>query len=366
MKLRPALLSILCAVAPALLLLTSCTPEQAGAPPGPVRIILLIADGGGTGQWTSALIAADSLNVAALPVGGMVDTRVDPQTVIDSGAAATALACGVATYNGAIGVDGEGRSVETVLERAEARGMATGLVATCNLTHATPASFAAHRPRRSMLDEIAEDIARQPIEVLLGGGRGHFDGSLRRDGRDLLAEYGWREEGVVLGDPQGLDTLDLREVERLAGLFAPDHMPPAPLREPSLAAMTRAALEILDRDPEGFFLMVEGSQPDWRSHDRRPLAEVAAEMLDFDGAVGAALIYQARRPGTLIVVTADHETSGLSVHPDGKGGMEARYGSGSHTPALVPLFAGGPGAEAFGGIKSNRRIGQLLLERVGR
>ncbi|MFO7768595.1 MAG: alkaline phosphatase [bacterium] len=360
------LLVLLLSGVPAITLSSSGPPagnERAGEP---VRIILLIADGAGAAQWTSALLSAGSLHTAALPVGGMADTRADPQIVTDSAAAATALACGIMTCNGAIGMDGEGRPAETVLERAEARGMATGLVATSSLTHATPAAFAAHRPRRGMLQEIAEDMARQPMEVMLGGGRGHFDGSRRRDGRDLLSEYGWRE-GTVVTDPLLFETLDLDGVERLAGLFAADHLPSiSEGRRPSLAAMTAAALEVLDADPDGFFLMVEGSQPDWRCHDRRPLEEVAAEMLDFDGAVGAALAYQAERPGTLIVVTADHETAGLSLHPDGREGMEARYGSGAHTPSLVPLFAGGPGAGAFGGLKPLWRIGRLLLEAVDR
>ena len=349
-----------------LTLALSCGRARPGAGDrGPVRVILLIADGGGTGQWTAALVARDSLRVSALPVAGLVDTRPEPGLVTDSAAAATALAAGIHTHNGVIGLDREGEPVESVLERAEARGLATGLVATSNLTHATPAAFAAHQPRRSMLEAIAEDIAAQPIEVLLGGGLGHFDGSRRSDGRDLLAEYGWREE-TVLTDPDALEGLDLQGVRRLAGLFAPDHMPSMTEgRRPSLTAMTEAALQVLDGDPEGFFLMVEGSQPDWRSHDRRPLEEVAAEMLDFDGAVGAALAYQARRPRTLVVVTADHETGGLSVHP-GRGGPQVRYGSGSHTFDLVPLFAGGPGAEDFGGLGPNIRIGRLLLERVGR
>jgi len=354
---------------PTFLLLSSCVPtaerEAASGTQRPAHIILLLADGAGAAHWTSALLSTDSLHTAALPVGGMVDTRADPQLITDSAASATAFACGIQTSNGTISMDREGRPVPTVLERAEERGMATGLVATSNLTHATPAAFAAHRPRRSMLEEIAEDMARQPIEVLLGGGIGHFDGTRRRDGRDLLAEYGWREQGVVVTEPEAFEALDLSEVGRLAGLFARNHMPAAPERRPTLAAMTRSALEVLDRDPEGFFLMVEGSQPDWRSHDRRPLGELVAEMLDFDEAVGVALAYQQRRPGTLVVVTGDHETAGLSIHPDGEGGIEARYGSRSHTPALVPLFAGGPGSEAFGGLKPNWRIGRLLLEQVG-
>jgi alkaline phosphatase len=187
--------------------------------------------------------------------------------------------------------------------------------------------------------------------------------------------------------------------------------------------MTRAALQVLDHDPDGFFLMVEGSQPDWRGHDNDPLAAITAEMLDLDQAVGVALEYQARNPETLIVVTADHETGGLAVQQAGarrlltrvataadstlsqlgvaRGAMDreltamadsaswylgrlsillrdraellgdssvlvARYTTGNHTADMVPLFASGPGAERFGGIKENWQVGQLLMDAVGR
>jgi alkaline phosphatase len=128
--------------------------------------------------------------------------------------------------------------------------------------------------------------------------------------------------------------------------------------------MTAAALAVLDRDPDGFFLMVEGSQVDWREHEQAPLADVTAEVLDMDRAVAVVLEYCARRPETLVVVTADHETGGLAVVEDSTGAFAARYATGDHTAGMVPLFAGGPGAERFGGLRSNDAVGRLLLEYV--
>jgi alkaline phosphatase len=150
------------------------------------------------------------------------------------------------------------------------------------------------------------------------------------------------------------------------GLFAPDGMPAFDTRGPTLAEMTAAALTVLDRDPDGFFLMVEGSQPDWREHENAPLAAVAAEVLDLDRAVAVALEYCTRRPETLVIVTADHETGGLAVVEDSTGGFAARYAGPDHTAALVPLFARGPGAARFGGLKSIDAIGRLLREHVSR
>jgi len=323
------------------------------------RVIFFIGDGVGVGYWTAALFTADSLAIEAFPVLGLVDTRADPQIVTDSAAAATALACGVRTYNGAIGVDAEERELTSVLEVAEARGAATGLVATSSLTHATPAAFAAHVARRSMENEIAEQMAASGIEVLLGGGRRRFARAPESGGTTLLDQL--RATSTCVTTAGEFRALDLARTDRLVGLFANGHMPAAAEREPDLAEMTAAALAILDRDPDGFFLMVEGSQPDWRGHDNEPLAEMMAEMLDFDRAIRAGLAYRADHPGTLIIVTADHETGGLAVEGAGEGGIRLDYTTGGHTAELVPLFAIGPGAERFAGLTSSDAIGRELL-----
>jgi alkaline phosphatase len=384
-------------------------------------VILIIGDGVGASYWTAAVFAADQLAVEELPVGGLVDTRASDNKITDSAAAATAYSSGVRTYNGAIGVDPDSNSVATVLEIAQRHGLATGLVATSSVTHATPAAFASHVPNRNMEWEIARQMAAADLDVLLGGGRRFFDPNSRPDSVDLLSSLLARYEYVETGAE--LEELRTGEIRRLIGLFADAELPPAPQRSPGLPEMTRAALEVLDHDPDGFFLMVEGSQPDWRGHDRGPLPDIVAEMLDLDGAIGVALEYQAKRPETLIVVTADHETGGLAIHqvPSSRlltgaaesadsvvnrlaaarsafspeltsladsasksmerlarllrrearsvadtASLVARYTSGSHTAQMVPLFASGPGAIEFGGIKDNWEIGVLLKAAVSR
>ena len=398
---------------------TLSTPAVAQEPP--TRVILIIGDGAGASYWTAAAFAADNLAVEQFPVMGLVRTRASDSKITDSAAAATAYSAGVSTYNGAIGVDPDSNSVTTIVEVAQGRGMATGLVATSSITHATPAAFAAHVPNRDLEFEIARQMAAADVDVILGGGRRFFDATRRPDSLDLLSDiadrYAYVESAAELGD------VETSEVRKLFGLFAVEHMPAARTRLPTLPVMTQAALEVLDHDPDGFFLMVEGSQPDWRGHDHESLGAIVAEMLDLDRAIGVALEYQIRHPETLIVVTADHETGGLAIQQAGSRrlltraavaadstvaqlveasavgdpelaaladsarwymarlsssmrsqarhmgdslALVARYTTGNHTAQMVPLFASGPGAERFGGIKDNWRIGELLLEVVRR
>lgn len=343
-------------------LLLAALGAPAAAQQAPPRVILFIGDGTGVGAWTAARVSADALAVDVLPVGGLVDTREGSGKITDSAASATALAAGIHTFNGAISVGPDSQPVRTVLELAEARGMATGLVATSAVTHATPAAFAAHVVSRSRQFEIARQMVEQGIDVVLGGGRRFFDPAIRPDSADLLGAL--RERSTVVASAEGFRGLGLDTVAALVGLFADDGMPAEADRAPTLAEMTAAALAVLDRDPDGFFLMVEGSQPDWREHDHMPLATVAAEVLDLDRALAVALEYCERRPETLVVVTADHETGGLAVVTDSTGAWAASYAGGDHTAALVPLFARGPGAERFGGMQSIDAIGRYLQEHL--
>lgn len=332
---------------------------------GPFSVILFIGDGAGVAQWSAAAHSASELAIRSFPVVGLVDTRASNSRVTDSAAGATAFSAGVRTFNGAIGVAADSTPVRTVLELAESRRMSTGLVATSTLTHATPASFAAHVPSRAMHLEIAADIAERNIEVLLGGGLRYFDPAQRPDGEDLLGRITQRAAYVTTA--AGFRALDMDTVSALVGLFAADNPPPAGARSPSLAELTRGALDVLAKDQQGFFLMVEGSQIDWRAHENASIHEVIAEVLDLDLALREALRFQEERRGnTLIVVVADHETGGLALHGDAMGVFRAHYTTEGHTAELVPLFAVGPGARAFGGVQDNDALGRLLLDIVAK
>lgn len=362
---------LLVLVLPALLVAPACSGQAVPpTPESPTRVILLIGDGVGASYWTAARFAAQPLQVERMPVGGLVDTRSSDAWITDSAAGGTAFSAGVRTYNGAIGVGPDSVPVPTVLEAARDRGWGTGIVSTSSVTHATPASFVAHVPSRTLQFDIARDLVASRTDVVLGGGTRWFDPGVRPDSADLLAQFRTSHTFVTSADELG--AVDVAATSRLAGLFAPDQMPAAAARTPTLVEMTRAALGVLANHQAGFFLMVEGSQPDWRGHDNSPIEDVVAEMLDFDTAIGVALDFADANPGTLVVVVADHETGGLAIEltPDSlrvEGEPRrpfADYTTIGHTGQMVPLFAAGPGSERFGGMKDNFQVGRILMALV--
>lgn len=342
---------------------------------GEVRnVILLIGDGMGTGPVALARMRAawpdGKLYMERMPVAGFVRTHSADAVVTDSAAAATAMATGFRTNNGMISVSPEGRKLLTILEAARDKGMATGLVATSTITHATPAGFGAHNISRNNQAEIAEDLLANRVNVILGGGREYFlpksrAGSKREDERDLTGEamgggYVYIETGERLAEAEG---------DYVLGLFA-DGALATEEPEPSLAELTEKAIEILSEKKrglfkryKGFFLMVEGSQIDWACHGNDADGAVRQVLL-FDMAVKAAVEFAARDKHTLVIVTADHDTGGLVIVAGEGGEPGLSWATKSHTALSVPVFAYGPGAEAFGGTCDNadiaRRMGGAL------
>lgn len=287
----------------------------------PRNIILFISDGCGPASFTLARDylrykeARDALALDSLLVG-TVRTFATDSRVTDSAASATAYACGIKTYNGAIAVDTEQRPLATVLEAAEQRGLATGLVATSRVTHATPAAFSAHVPSRDHETDIAAQQLTQNIEVILGGGLGPFlpeaEGGWREDGRNLLDEAAARGYAVL----DGRAAFDAADATPVIGLFSSGHMAYEidrdPATQPSLAEMTQKAIDLLQGDPNGFFLMVEGSRIDHAAHGN-DLAAHLHDLLAFDEAVATALAFARADGQTLVVSTSDHETGGLTI-----------------------------------------------------
>lgn len=323
----------------------------------------MIGDGMGVSHATAAKILGENLEMERLPVGGLLTTFAHGTLVTDSAASGTAFATGRKTYNGAISVSSAGDTLLTVLEHAEERGMSTGLVATCSVTHATPAVFAAHVDDRSKHCEIASQMASSGVDVLFGGGRSFFlpadMSGVRDDRRNLL-------EALRERMPVALSAGEFRrlgDVEAAAALLASEHLPPVAERDPPLADLTEKALEILSRDRDGFFLMVEGSQIDWASHENDH-EWLVAELLDFDRAVGVVTDFAERDGRTLVVVTADHETGGYSVL-DGSVKLHwvsrTNFGTDGHTASMVPLLAYGPGSQSLGGIRDNTDVGRALI-----
>lgn len=315
----------------------------------PKNVIFLIGDGMGIAQVYAGMVAnGNTLQLERCTYSGFSKTYSSNKFTTDSGAGGTALACGVKTNNGMIGMDSDSVAVESILELSERNKLSTGIVAACAVTHATPASYIAHQVNRNMYEEIASDYLKTDIDVFIGGGRKYFED--RTDGRNLSEELKAKNYRIAY---------DLKEVKaiksgKLAGLLYDDQNPGMPERGGMLPEATEAAINILMNNKKGFFLMVEGSQIDWAGHDNNA-QQLIKEMLDFDQTIGKALDFAKKDGNTLVIITADHETGGLTIL-DGKfksDNMNALFSTKNHTGIPVPVFAYGPGAENFTGFMEN-------------
>ena len=318
----------------------------------PKNIIFLIGDGMGVTQVFSGLTAnGGHLFLENCKYIGFSKTQAADNYITDSAAGGTALSAGVKTYNGAVAVDMEKKPIKTILEAAEENGLATGLVSSSAITHATPASFIAHQPERSMYEEIAADFLKTDIDVFIGGGKAHF--TQRKDSINLvekLKENGYRYE-------EDMNIVKKIKKGKLAALVADVHPGRVAERGDMLPVATKTAINILSKNKKGFFLMVEGSQIDWGGHANSTIY-IVEDMLDFDQAIGKALEFAAKDGETLIVITADHETGGMAITGGiiEQGVVKAGYPTKGHTAVMVPVFAYGPGAEEFIGIMENTDV----------
>lgn len=324
----------------------------------PKNVIMMIGDGMGVSQVFAGLTAnGGHLYLDNFKHIGFSKTQAADNFITDSGAGGTALSTGQKTYNGAIGVNTDTVAIKTILEMAEEKGMATGLVSTSAITHATPASYIAHQGSRGSYEDIAADFLKTDIDVFIGGGYKHF--AVRADKRDLTQEL--QEKGYQV--LRNMDEIYQVKQGKLAGLTSDEHNNPAGKRLMSLPRSTETALKILDQNEKGFFIMIEGSQIDWGGHANNTIY-IVNEMLDFDQAIGKALEFAANDGETLIIVTADHETGGMALAGgDMKSGMvKGAFTSGDHTGVMVPVFSYGPGADNFTGIMENTDIAKKIIK----
>jgi alkaline phosphatase len=314
------------------------------------NIILFIGDGMGTAQIYGAITASEhKLSLESFPFAGFSKTYSYDNYITDSGAAGTAIACGIKTKNKMIGMTPDSVPVNSILEIAHQNKMATGIVVTSSLTDATPASFVAHVINRGYYEDIAKAYLNGTIDVFIGGGEGNFRDRL--DGADLTVMLKKQGFDVVYS----IDSLKESTSPKIAGLLAKGNMPTAQKGRIGLSEMTRKAIQTLSRNPNGFFLMVEGSLIDKIAHVKN-LSEILPEVIDMDEAIGVAKEFADENKQTLIVVTADHETGGLNlINGDIKNHqVEGTFiESGNHTGVMVPIFSYGAGASYFSGIHDN-------------
>jgi alkaline phosphatase len=412
------------AAALAALLGSSVFVGRGEAEDGPARtkgqaknVIFMMGDGMGQTHRDAIQLAtvgaSDRLAMDRLPVEGMVGTNsADPETfVTDSAAAATSLATGVKTYNGAIRVDTEGREVRNIVEQAKAAGKSVGLVTTSQVTDASPAGFAAHVEDRSQQSEIARQyIEDAGVDVILGGGEDRWypagnPGAFPDNPPEDPTEQSSSTEGNLVNRAKNLgyqyvtseQELESANGKKVLGLFANEEMfqqrpegqgavynPRVPL-----PVMTREAIRLLSRDPQGFFLFVEEEAIDEMSHSNNaPLVLKSGQKLDRTVAVAGRFAASDRK--TLRIVTADHECGGLTVEEpsatDESGGEIPGNISGEdgpfdvadsnyqffmdwtttgHTGVDVPLTAEGPGSGRLTGNYENTEVYRAMAGALG-
>ena len=338
-------------------------------PDGEVKnVILMIGDGMGIGQITSVRlqrIGRDGyLNIEKFPVTGLVRTHSADDIITDSGASATALASGYKTNSLMVGMTPDSVSVVTLLEAFAKTGKKTGLIVTSGITHATPACFAAHVSSRWMYDQIAVEMIETGPDIMLGGGLKHFipnsmDSISRKDEINVLEMA--EEKGYTILKTK--DDLNETSATQLLGLFNIGALKHDSL-EPTLSEMTQKGLEVLKNHSEGFFLMVEGSQIDWASHDN-DFAYLQREMLSFDQAIRVAVDFAIENGNTLVLVTADHETGGLTIDDGKEKDVRLKWASKHHSGTMVPIFAFGPHAQRFSGVLDNTDIPKIIADITG-
>mgnify|MGYP005812407195 FL=1 len=330
------------------LLALLCT-TGAFAQTAPKNVIYMIGDGMGPAFTTAYRYYKDDPTTKEIEttvfdtmLKGMAHTYPDDHTyVTDSAAGATALSSGHKSYNGAIAVDTSKKPVKTMLEIAKEQGMTTALVATSQINHATPASFAAHNESRRNYDDIANDYidnkiaGKLPVDLMLGGGTQYFI----RDDRNLVDEF--KKAGYQYGD----DIKNLGQITQIPaiGLYAPKGLPFALDENPTrLKQLTSKAFDLLDgQNDKGFFVMIEGSQIDWCGH-ANDIACAMAEMDDFAKSIETAKAYVDNNPDTILVITADHSTGGLTIgaHGQYKWGTDIIKGVKATAGTLTKLLMG--------------------------
>lgn len=319
------------------------------------NVIFMIGDGMGLEQLSTAwVLNGGALNIDNFLYTGFSRTYAVNKLITDSCAGGSALGTGVKTNYGWMGLDPEGNPVESSLLNAQKKGKKTGIITTCRLNDATPVDFFGHSDDRDDEAGIAAQYVGSGVNFIAGGGIKFWQN--REDGRDLVAEM--KAEGYEFASTN--EEMEAAKGDRILALLAETEMPPALERDNYLERATMKAIETLD-NKNGFFLMVEGSCIDDWAHKQK-VGYMAEELFDFDRTIGRVLEWAEKDGKTLVVVTADHNTGGLTLI---KGDLKDRsvkvhFSTKGHNGIAVPVFAYGPHAAEFVGIHENAEVGQTV------
>ncbi len=333
-------------------------PSYSLSKKSPKNIILLIGDGMGLTQLYSAYTAnKGNLNIFNIKdIGFSVTTSADSY-ITDSAAGATAMASGTKTNNRYIGVDSTGSKLPLITEQLKKSNFKTAIISAGDITDATPASFYAHQPERGLSEAIALDFLSSDNDILIGGKVSSFNNS--KDKKNLLDQLSQKGYTVATSF-KSLDTIraskfvvldDSAVVSKIKG------------RGDFLSRSLKKSLAVFSENKKPFFIMAEGAQIDYGGHDNN-MEYVVRETLDFDQAIGEAMRFVDQNKETLLIITADHETGGLTLL-DGSisnGYVQGHFSTSDHTAVMVPVFSYGPGAENFKGVYQNTDLPTRILK----
>lgn len=319
------------------------------------NVIFMIGDGMGLEHISTAwVLNGGHLNLDNFVYTGFSRTYATDQLITDSCQGGSALATGVKTKYGYMGLDPEGNPVNSALWYAQQKGMKTGIAVTCRVNDATPIDFCGHSADRHEEEAIAAQYIDAGLDFLSGGGIQFWN--KREDGRNLVEEI--KAKGYDFAFTQ--EEMENSDADRIVALLGDTELEPALERGDYLEKAAMKAIETLD-NKKGFFLMIEGSCIDDWAHKQK-VGYMAEELFDFDRTIGRVLEWAEKDGETLVVITADHNTGGLTLIG---GSLEERsvkvhFSTYGHNGIAVPVFAYGPRAWEFEGIHENAEIGQIV------
>ncbi|MDQ3140951.1 MAG: alkaline phosphatase [Bacteroidota bacterium] len=329
----------------------------------PRNVIFMIGDGMGLSQITAGLyMNKGQLQLERCKHIGLIKIHSADNLNCDSASGASAFSIGKKTKDTYLGVDSNKVTHETILEEAERRNFATGMVVTSTIVHATPAAFVSHRAGRNDYEGIALDFLKVDCDLIIGGGKKYFE---RRESDSLNLISNLISNGYFVTDyfEQDYQSWVLPDVKKIVYFTADGDPLPKMNGRDYLPKASIDAIKFLDnKKTNGFFLMIEGSQIDWGGHANEG-DYIQSEVLDFDAAIKNVLDFAELDKHTLVVITADHEAGGLAINPGSVlGKLKYGFTTKHHTASMVPVFAFGPGAEEFIGIYENTEIHQKMIK----
>ncbi|RYF25622.1 MAG: alkaline phosphatase [Flavobacteriales bacterium] len=322
------------------------------------NVILLIGDGMGLAQIQAGLTANfGQSNLANMKYIGLSRTEAVNSDFTDSAAGATAMATGTKTNNRNIGTDAEGKPLTSVPDTLALYGIQSGIISSGDITDATPASFYAHQTERSLSNEIAVDFAKSNVDLLIGSGRKSFTANPDAQLMNRLKQKGYVYQTDLKGFVSSSEAKQIVLLEDSVTRRKLDG------RGEMLQTSLAKTISLLSKNKGGFFIMAEGAQIDHGGH-ANDLPFAVTEQHDFDKLVGDALAFADKDGETLVIVTADHETGGLSLLDASykKGMVRGNFSTDDHTNISVPVFAYGPGASNFIGMYPNNQIFYKILK----